>query len=294
MTFRFPSSYSPAFQPQTDPAVDPERDDPHSLGLRVRYKSVKAFRLTYYGRNQPPPAPLPISKEAEQQAFVRYHKRKTKRDRELLVRQYLLWAFGLASRYRGPRLSFDEAISVANSGLMEALNGFNPHRGFRFTTYATFVVRRHLIEAIVGTYPVHVSDHLRKKWRLNESDEGQATELLEKGEPRTLEEFFDRLGESSEVDIALLHDRPEDSPFVPCPSISPADALEESSLPAEVKQAIKALEPLEREAVMARHYRTSCESFEASGRRLRVSKNRIREAYDSAIVKLRRHFAKEA
>jgi RNA polymerase sigma factor (sigma-70 family) len=259
-------------------------------------KRLSAFEtrpLSYYGPNQPPPIPPPLTAAEEKAAFIRYRKRKTRRDRELLVRQYLIWAFGLAKKFRGPRLNFDEAISVANCGLMEALNNFNPHKGFRFTTYATFTVRRHLIEAIVNTYPVHVSDHLRKKWRLNESLDKSCETMAETGEPKTLEDFFERLGEASEVDVALLHERPEDSPFVPAPGISPADALESSSLPDEVKKAIRRLAPFERATILARHYKEPPESFEAIGQRLKISKNSARDSYNLALVKLRRFFRKE-
>jgi RNA polymerase sigma factor (sigma-70 family) len=258
-----------------------------------RLKSFESCRLSYYGLNQPPPAPAPLSTADEKAAFIRYYKRKTKKDREVLIRQYLIWAFGLAKKYRGPRLNFDEAISVANEGLMEALNGFNPHKGFRFTTYATFTVRRKLIEAIVSTYPVHVSDHLRKKWRLNEAVDKSCETMTETGEPRTLEEFFERLGEASDVDVALLHERPEDSPFVPAPATSPADALEESTLPADVKKAIRRLAPFERATIIARHYKEPPESFEAIGQRLKISKNSARDSYNLALVKLRRFFRKE-
>lgn len=290
-----PSQRHILFQGLAIPGLDPERDDPYPAETgRTRIRCVEVKRLTYYGRNQPPPAPDPITKDQEHLAFIRYFKRKTRRDRELLIRQYLLWAFGMAAKFRGPRLCFDEAISVANSGLMEALNGFDPHKGYRFTTYATFVVRRHLIEAIVGTYPVHVSDHLRKKWRLNQPDQKKCEELLEKGEPRTLEEFFTRLGENPQVDLALLHEQPEDSPFVPSAGPSPAKELEDSSLPLEVKRAIRSLPKLERAALVARHYTEPPESFEETGRRLKVSKNRVREAYDTAVVHLRRIFSKES
>ncbi len=250
--------------------------------------------LTYYGLNQPPPTPEPMTPAEEKAFFVQYRKRKTGRVRDLLVRRYLCWAFGLAKRYKGPRLNFDEAISVANEGLMEALNGFNPHKGFRFTTYATFTVRRKLIEAIVNTYPVHVSDHLRKKWRLNEAADALSEKVVTEGdEPRTLEEFFARLGEQSEVDIALLHERPEDSPFVPAPSESPADELEALSLPIEVKRAVRSLTTIQRAAITARYYTDPPESFESIGRRLRVSKNRVREEFSIALVRLRRVFKKE-
>jgi RNA polymerase sigma factor (sigma-70 family) len=271
-------------------------DDPYAVRVpAIVRKKFETLRLTYYGKDKSPPTPAPLTREKEAAAFLRYRKRKTKRDRELLIRQYLCWSFDMAARYKGPRLGFDEAISVANCGLMEALNDYKPEKGFRFTTYAAWVVRRHLIEAIVSTYPVHVSDHIRKKWRTAETAEAQARRMMEEGdEPKTLKEFFERLGETSDVDIALLHERPEDAPFVPSGAASPVDALEKSSLPEDVRTAIKTLlTPLEQQALIARHYTEPPESYEATGRRLHVSKNRIRESYDTAIVRLRRFFQKE-
>ena len=50
---------------------------------------------------------------------------------------------------------------------------------------------------------------------------------------------------------------------------------------------------LEREVVLARHYREPPESYDSIGTRLRVSKNRARDAGDIALVKLSKYFAKE-
>jgi RNA polymerase sigma factor (sigma-70 family) len=256
--------------------------------------SIEVCSLSYYGKDAPPPSPAPLSREAEKAAFFRYKKRKNAKDRELLVRQYLCWAFGMAAKFKGPRLNFDEAISVANLGLVEALNGFDPARGFRFTTYAAFTLRRKLIEAIVSTYPVKVSDHLRKTLRaLSLTPEEQARELAQFEEPRTLEEFFERLGESVEIDLGHLHDRPEDAPFCPAPGGNPADELQHEDLTEELKAALASLEPLERAVVLARHYQEPPESFDSIGRRLHVSKNRAREAGGMAIVRLRRFFKKD-
>lgn len=249
---------------------------------------VEILALSYYGKDRPPPTRPALSREQEAAAFMRYRRRKTASDRETLVRQYLCWAFGMAARMKGPRLDFDEAISVANLGLMQALDRYDPSQGYRFTTYAAFWVRRQLIEAIVGTYPVHVSDHIRQKWRYASQSPEALAELQIGDEPRTLEEFFERLGDTSEVGaVERLHDRQEDAPFTPAPATSPADELELSSLPLDVKRAIRRLSLLERQAILARHYRDEPESFESIGRRLRRSKNKIREAYDSALVKLR-------
>lgn len=251
--------------------------------------NLETLFLSYYGENNPPPPKIPLTSAEEKAAFCRYKKRKTAKDRELLVRRYLCWAFGLAARYKGPRLDFDEAVSVANCGLMEALGDFDPDRGFRFTTYAFFVVRRKLVEAIISTYPIRVSDHLRKSLRaLALSPEEAARELAQHEEPRTLEEFFERLGENTGFDVDRLHERPEDAPFCPSPTESPADELQHSDAAAAVRQAVDQLDPLEREVILSHFYKDPPEPFSSIGRRLGVSKNRARDAGDEAIVKLRR------
>ena len=177
---------------------------------------------------------------------------------------------------------------------MEALNGYDPALGFRFTTYATWIVRRKLISELVSTYPVKVSDHVRRKWReLEESPETLAKKMAGENEPSTVEEFFERLGETSDVDISQLHERPEDSPFVPCELASPSDSADTSNLTEEVRVAVKALSPLEQKVILSRHYREPAESYVSIARRLHVSKSSAREAYEMAVTKLRRHFHKE-
>lgn len=260
---------------------------------RCEKKLFEFKALSYYGTNAPPPTPPPMTREVEVATFLRYKRHRNAKDREALLRQYLCWAFDAAAKFKGKRLDFDEAIAVANEGLREALEKFDPKKGFRFTTYAAFAIRRKLIEAVVNTYPVKVSDHIRKKWRnAIVSPEDLATQLID-NEPRTSKEFFERLGETGEVDLSEVYDRPADSPFMPSPESSPADQFEARSLPAEVRTAVWRLPRIEREAVRSRHYREPGESYEAIGERLGISKQQAKKAYESALVKLQKYFKKE-
>lgn len=292
MNCTFPSTRPFAFLPKQD--FFSADDAPPRLYARrappKHWKKCEKKPLSYYGKDSPPPTPPPLSREDENATFERYARRKTAKDREILVRQYLCFAFGVASKFKGPRLCFDDAISAANEGLVEALDSFDPSRGYRFTTYAAFVLRRKLIEAIVATYPVKVSDHMRKSLKALQLDpEELAREISEDEEPRTLEEFFERLGESSDVDIGKLHERPEDAPFCPAEGASPAEEAEEADMSAELKTALRKLSNLERAAIKARYFSEPRESYEEIGRRMRVSKNRVREAHDTAIVHLRKY-----
>jgi RNA polymerase sigma factor (sigma-70 family) len=265
------------------------------LPLALRQPCKMEFRaLSYYGNDAPPPRSPPLTPVEEQALFTQFAKRKTPKVRERLVRQYLCWAFGVAAKFKGPRLNFDEAISVANEGLMEALSGYNPALGFRFTTYAMFILRRKLIEAIVSTYPVRVSDHVRKGWReLEEPPEKLAAEFSGDCEPRTLEEFFERLGETSNVDISLLHEQPTDAPFVPAGGADPADCTEKLNLSEELRGAIKRLVPLQQKIVLARHFKEPPESYISLSKRLHISKTSARKAYDTGIARLKQFFRKD-
>ena len=261
--------------------------------LAGHLENLEILMLSYYGNETPPPSPSAMTRDEEHALFVAYRKRRTAPVRDRLVRQYLCWAFGMASRFKGPRLCFDEAVGVANEGLMEALNDFDPSLGFRFTTYAAWAVRRKLIRAIVNTYPVHVSDHVRKKWRLAAPAKDAGQMLKDGAEPRTFEEFFDRLGETADADIAQLHEQPVDAPFAPAPGESPADLAELGSREEALAKALLKLTPLERKVIEARHYRGAPESFQDIARRLRVSKSSARDAYDTALVRLKKFFSKE-
>lgn len=271
---------------------DPEGEDRFCTGRNLQiFRRVDPVALSYYGQNQPPPDRLDLTPKEERKLFRQFAKRKTKRVREALVRRYLCWAFGVAAKYKGPRLEFDEAIGVANLGLMEALSGFRPSLGYRFTTYAFFVVRRRLIEAIVNTYPVRVSDHLRKSLRaLTISPEEQMRDIAHDEEPRTLEEFFDRLGDCKDVlVIGDLHERREDAPCAPAPAPDPVARLDEQDLSARLQQALASLPELEREVVLARHYRDAAESVSELSKRLNVSKAAIQAAEQEALRRLREH-----
>ena len=257
---------------------------------------VSLYLLSYYdGRNSPPPsAAKPMTREEEAAAFLRYRKRKTMKDREALVHHYLDWAFSMAAKYKGPRLPFDDAIGAANEGLMEALDGYKTELGYRFTTYAAFVVRRKLIAAILSTYPVRVTDHTLKKIKAASllSPEEQAKSMLA-DEPKSVDEFFERLGDNSNPNISLLHSRDEDSPFVPCPGEIPSEALELSDRSAAVRQALERLDNRSRQIVTARYFRRTPASFVTLGKQFKISKFRAREICEKALATLKKELSKE-
>ena len=61
-----------------------------------------------------------------------------------LVTSHLRLAAKVATGYRGYGLPISEIISEGNVGLMQALNRFDPEKGFRFATYAIWWIRASL------------------------------------------------------------------------------------------------------------------------------------------------------
>lgn len=258
----------------------------------VRREAATVHPLSYYGRNQPPP-PRPGTPKAElRAAFLRYAKRRTARDRELLVREHLCWAFDMAARAKGPRLDIDDAVSAANAGLMEAIEGFDPTRGFAFTTYASFIIRRHLIEAAVQTYPVKVTDHQRRLWREQAEKNARRMSELPEGEPTTVQEFFDRV-RAIPVDDAEGDERGRGTPEEMKEFVDPATAMILAELPESVRQAVQRLPRLERRLIAAVFLRDESPSFEELARRFHIRKSRVRELYEQAIAHLRTDLSKE-
>ncbi|HET7054477.1 MAG TPA: SigB/SigF/SigG family RNA polymerase sigma factor [Solirubrobacterales bacterium] len=77
----------------------------------------------------------PLAREEE--LWQRFAKERDPAIREELVRRNMPFAKRLALRYRGASESFDDLLQVANLGLLNAVDRFDPERGIPFTAFAS-------------------------------------------------------------------------------------------------------------------------------------------------------------
>jgi RNA polymerase sigma-B factor len=84
---------------------------------------------------RPPTTDLGLSGERE--LWERFARDREPAIREELVRRNLAFAKRLALRYRGASESFDDLLQVANLGLLNAVDRFDPERGIPFTAFAS-------------------------------------------------------------------------------------------------------------------------------------------------------------
>src|SRR3984957_2979725 len=82
-----------------------------------------------------------LEKEQEYELARRWRERGDRDAANQIVTSHLRLAAKIAMGYRGYGLPVSEIISEGNIGLMQALNRFEPEKGFRFATYAMWWIR---------------------------------------------------------------------------------------------------------------------------------------------------------
>jgi len=103
--------------------------------------------------------------------LARRAKAGDRRARQRLIEKNLRLVVSVAKRYRGMGLPFEDLIQEGNIGLMKAVEKFDPDRGWRFSTYATWWVRQAVQRAVADKgrtirVPVHMGDKIRKMARV--------------------------------------------------------------------------------------------------------------------------------
>jgi RNA polymerase nonessential primary-like sigma factor len=242
----------------------------------------------------------PLLTADEEKSFGRLVQRGDQSARARMIEANLRLVVKIARRYLNRGLSFLDLIEEGNLGLIRAVEKFDPEKGFRFSTYATWWIRQNIERAIMTqSRPVHVPVHIAKQINkcqrvarelsqtLNHdaaADEVAAVVELERDDVERLLRLNERpvcaedslADNGSRVPSALVVDNDDPDPL---------ESMEWEEICANTYQYVALLPPVEREVVERRYGLNGfleC-SLERVGSDLGVSRERARQIQSNAL-----------
>ncbi len=255
-------------------------------------------------------AKIPLLTPAEEVRLARNLKRggeKAREARRRLIISNLRLVVSIAKKYLYYGLPLLDLIEEGNLGLMKAVDRFDPSRGCKFSTYATWWIRQAVTRSLSNQgrtvrIPVYITDNLskykrvveelyRKTGRHPEVDEiAQAMELKE-AEVRRLQTFAESIAPMegmSSLDSEGFHSLPEGT--------SPAandPAIEQWVRDQQMEDLLSQISP--RDATIIR-YRYGLDdgavhTLEETGRKFKLTRERIRQIEKDAMKRLREYLA---
>ena len=247
----------------------------------------------------------PLLTAEEEAALARRVRKDDFEARQIMIERNLRLVVNIAKHYLNRGIPLLDLVEEGNLGLMHALEKFDPERGFRFSTYATWWIRQNIERAIMNQsrtirLPVHVVKELNQVLRAQRHIEADCN-----GES-SLEQIANRLGKTIEEVRSILalgeHTASLDAPLDIDPTLSIGESLaDEHQASADVQIQCSEVEQLVREwlamlndkqrmVIRHRYGIDECEllTLEELAERLELTRERVRQIQLEALGQLRR------
>ena len=293
-------------EPALDELVDEEEDDLDTINNNQYFDDVSDDSVRLYLREI---GKIPLLSAEEELALAQKVVAGDKRAKDKMAEANMRLVVSIAKRYSGRGLDFLDLIQEGNTGLLRAVEKFDPDKGFKFSTYATWWIRQAITRAIADQartirIPVHMVETINKLLRTQrrmtqELNREPSIEELAKElemEPDKVEYVIKIKQDITSLDAGVGRDgEDEDSvlaDFIEDEDSKPPEALAADQLLKEQVEAIlSTLSDREQKIVKMRFGLENGKShtLEEVGQEFAVTRERIRQIEAKALAKLRKH-----